>query len=255
MIKYIKKFSIYKLIAIGLGLLSTVYIVRFPRNQGSYMPLVVGIGFLVLDYLKNKENKSKFERIFYRVTQGCFIYFVITFTIFCLNVFSNKNIDENRDYDSIIVLGAGLNGGRNVSRTLKYRLDKAIELYELKSVPIVVSGGQGKDEDVSEAFAMKEYLVAQGIPEEDIYLEDKSTSTKENFEFSKDVLDEIFTEDYEIVFTSNDFHISRAEKFMVESGLEGYGVGSKSDFSMIPSNYLREYVVTHIYYLNGILDL
>ncbi len=254
MIKYLKRISFYKILAVGLCLLSLVYIARFPRNQGSYLPFVVGVGLLVLDYLKYKENKNKALMVLYRITQGCFVYFIITFTIFCFTVFSNRNIDEDREYDSIIVLGAGLNGGRNVSRTLRYRLEKAIELYELNQVPIVVSGGQGKDEMVSEAFAMKEYLTNQGIPEEDIYLEDKSTSTEENFDFSKVVLDNVFTDDYEIVFTSNDFHISRAEKYMENSGLEGYGVGAPSDFTMIPSNYLREYLVTHIYYLNEIIS-
>ncbi len=254
MFKKVKKISWVKLLATFLCGLSIIYIVKFPRNHGSYLPFVVGIGLFVLDYLRNKENKGKLEKVLYRITQGIFIYFTITFTIFCFDVLSNRTIDEDREYDSIVVLGAGLSEGRNVSRTLRYRLDKAMELYELNTVPIVVSGGQGGDEEVSEAFAMKEYLVAQGIPEGDIYLEDKSTSTEENFEFSKEVLDSMFTQDYEIVFTSNDFHISRAEKFMEDSELEGYGVGAPSDVSMIPSNYLREYLVTHIYYFNKLLN-
>ncbi len=254
MLDKIKKLNWVKVLATFLCMLSIVYIVRFPRNHGSYLPFVVGVGLFVLEYLKNKENKGKVEKVLYRINQGIFIYFTITFTIFCFDILSNRNIDEAYEYDSIVVLGAGLNGGRNVSRTLRYRLDKAIELYELNPVPIVVSGGQGKDEDVSEAFAMKEYLIAQGISEEDVYMEDKSTSTEENFDFSKDVLDGIFTEDYEIVFTSNDFHISRAEKFMEDSGLVGYGVGGPSDISMIPSNYLREYLVTHIYFFTKLVN-
>ncbi len=254
MLKYLKKITIYKVLAIFLFVLSFVYIAMFPGNAGSYLPMVIGIGLITLDYLKLKENKGKVARVLYRITQGVFIYFIITFTIFFFIILSNRNIEEDREYDSIVVLGAGLSGGRNVSRTLRYRLDKAIELYELNPVPIVVSGGQGKDELVSEAFAMKEYLVAQGIPEDEVYLEDKSTSTQENFEFSKVVLDDIFTEDYEIVFTSNDFHISRAEKFMEASGLEGYGVGAPVDLFMMPSNYLREYLATHVYYFKEIFN-
>ncbi len=254
MLKYLKKITIYKILACLLFVLSFIYIAMFPTNAGSYLPMVVGVGLITLDYLKLKENKGKVAKILYRTTQGIFIYFTITFTIFFFTVLSNRNIEEDREYDSIVVLGAGLRDGRYVSRTLRYRLDKAIELYELNHVPIVVSGGQGKDELVSEAFAMKEYLVEQGLPEGDIYLEDKSTSTEENFEFSKVVLDGIFTEDYTIVFTSNDFHISRAEKFMKDSGLEGYGVGAQVDIFMMPSNYLREYLVTHVYYFKEILN-
>ncbi len=248
----IKKINLIKITANILLIMSLIYIVRFPYNHGSYMPLAIAIALFVLDYLKNKKNRSKSETVLYRLIQIGFVYFVITFTIFCVTVAKNRELESDKDYDVIVVLGAGLKDGQYISQTLAYRLDKAIELYELKNVPIVVSGGQGPDELVSEASAMKDYLVSQGIDESEIYMEDKSTSTEENFEFSKIVLDAILTEDYEIVFTSSDFHIARAEKFMKESGLIGYGVGSESVVTMIPSNYLREYVVTHMYYLKAL---
>lgn len=53
---------------------------------------------------------------------------------------------------------------------------------------VVVSGGQGMDEEVSEAFAMKEYLTNKGISEDRIIMEDKSTNTLENIKNTK-VLD------------------------------------------------------------------
>ncbi len=252
--KLMEKINGFNVLATLLCALSLVYISIFPRNPGSYLPFMVGVGLYILDYLRRKENKGKVANILYKITKWAFIYFTITFTIFCGITISNRTIEADKDYDAIIVLGAGLRDGLYPSQTLKYRLDKGAELYELKEVSIVVSGGQGPDEKVSEASVMKEYLVEKGIPEEDIYLEDKSTSTEENFEFSKLILDEMFIEDYEIVFTSNDFHIARSEKYMVDSQLEGYGVGTESNTLMIPYNYLREYLVTHIYYLTKIFN-
>ena len=73
------------------------------------------------------------------------------------------------------------------SLTLKSRLDTAIEYLNITKddTYIVVSGGQGNGENISEAKAMQRYLIQKGIEEEKIILEDKSTSTNENFKYSR----------------------------------------------------------------------
>ena len=69
-----------------------------------------------------------------------------------------------------------------VSKLLANRIDKAIKIYnKSKRKPVIIpSGGQGGDETISEAEAMKQYLLEHGIPEEHIILEDKSKNTMEN---------------------------------------------------------------------------
>ncbi len=95
------------------------------------------------------------------------------------------------DQDFIIVLGAGLLNGEKVSPLLAQRIDKAIAFYHLqfrakKTAPrLLMSGGQGSDEKIPEAVAMKEYAVSQGIPESEILVEANSTTTYENMKFSK----------------------------------------------------------------------
>ena len=71
------------------------------------------------------------------------------------------------------------------------RLDKTIEYVnnQEKESKIIVSGGQGRGEDISEAQAMKKYLVNNGIKEELIIMENKSTSTNENLIFSKAIIE------------------------------------------------------------------
>ena len=89
----------------------------------------------------------------------------------------------------MIVLGAKVNG-TEVSNTLKLRLDKAIEYYNKhKSVNIIVSGGQGNDENITEALAMKNYLVSNGVNINNIIEENKATTTLENIIYSKKILD------------------------------------------------------------------
>ena len=92
---------------------------------------------------------------------------------------------------------------------LKYRLDAVIEFNKLNpNMKIIVSGGQGQGEDVTEAFAMRKYLVDKGVSENLIICEDKSTSTYENFLFTKELLEkEIGNGDYIITVVTNNFHM------------------------------------------------
>ena len=91
------------------------------------------------------------------------------------------NIDD-MDCDFIIVHGAGLLKSGDVTPLLAGRLDKGIDVFHKSGdrARIIVSGGQGADEVVSEAFAMKKYLLEKGIPEHCILMEDRSTTTYEN---------------------------------------------------------------------------
>uniref|UniRef100_UPI0025F8263F YdcF family protein n=1 Tax=uncultured Clostridium sp. TaxID=59620 RepID=UPI0025F8263F len=94
---------------------------------------------------------------------------------------------DTSDSQYILVLGAGLKDGYNPSATLRYRLNAAIDCVETygNTGIIVVSGGQGADEKISEAEAMKKYLIDYGVPENRILVEDKSRTTDENFEYSR----------------------------------------------------------------------
>ncbi len=120
--------------------------------------------------------------------------------------------------DAVIVLGAGLKGDRP-SKILRTRLDEAVEYHRQNpDAVMVVSGGQGPQETISEADAMARYLIAAGVPEEQILKEDRSTSTFENFSFSKALLDEKLGEEYSVAFVSNDFHILRAKGIAKQVG-------------------------------------
>lgn len=110
--------------------------------------------------------------------------------------------------DTLIVLGCRLYGDVP-SLLLKYRLDKALELHKAGMArEIIVSGAMGDGETVTEAYAMKKYLVERGIPPEVIHMEDRSHNTYENLKYSKEIMDIRGFETAIIV--SNDFHIFRS---------------------------------------------
>ncbi|MBQ2841807.1 MAG: YdcF family protein [Clostridia bacterium] len=142
--------------------------------------------------------------------------------------------------DAVIVLGKGLDGDK-VPPNLAKRLDKAIDYHKKNPrALIVVSGGKGNDEKLSEAQAMFDYLVSKGIPEEIIIKEDKSTTTYENFVFSTEIIREKLGENYSLAFISNRFHIYRAERLAKSIGINAMHLGAGIQWHTVPANYLRE---------------
>lgn len=122
----------------------------------------------------------------------------VIFTFSALFIYSQlyRLLPKNKNCDYIIVHGAGLLNGERVSPLLAGRLNKGIEVFESsgRKAKIIVSGGQGSDENISEAEAMKKYLLEKAISEHDIIMEDRSTTTLENMMFSKKI--DVFKKDY-----------------------------------------------------------
>ena len=138
-----------------------------------------------------------------------------------------------------VVLGCKVNGEKP-SRMLRERLDAALEyLKENPNAMCVVSGGQGKDEDISEAECMFRYLTEKGIEPERIYKEDKSTSTEENMKFSLEVIkDNKLDED--VVIVTNEFHLYRAGFTAEECGLIYGTKPAETEIWLLATYYVRE---------------
>lgn len=122
--------------------------------------------------------------------------------------------------DAVIVLGAAVRG-EVPSGALQDRLDAALRYHEKNpDAVIVVTGGQGAQEDITEALAMERYLVSHGVPQAKILKEELATSTLENFRFSKTILDARFGEHYTACFITNEYHIYRSGRYALQVGFE-----------------------------------
>ena len=143
--------------------------------------------------------------------------------------------------DAVIVLGAAVHG-KTPSLTLKRRLETAVKYYNQNpEVIIVVSGGKGPQEDITEAEAMKQYLVEKGVAQDNIIKEESATSTYENFVFSKLILDEKFKNDYSVAFITNEYHILRAGACANRAGIKNLThIHSDTSLSYIIAGSLRE---------------
>lgn len=173
--------------------------------------------------------------------------FLLLFSIgfICLGavIFLHAQHTPKEKKDAAIILGAGLRGDR-VTTTLALRLNKAAEyLRENKNTIAVVSGGQGSDEWVTEASAMKKYLIHKGVQPKRILEEGRSTSTKENFMFSKELLDaRLGVGRYRCVYVTNSFHAYRASLYAKKAGLDAESLASRSPAYTLPNHYTREYL-------------
>ena len=163
-------------------------------------------------------------------------------SLFIFVAVSGYSVHSNGDEKAIIVLGAGLRGER-VSDVLRRRLVAAQEAYEQNpNALIVVTGGQGSGEDITEALAMQRWLVARGVSEEKIIIEDKSTSTLENLSFSMPLLKERgILPDEPISLVTNAFHCYRSREYAKKLGFSNIRTvpASMSFISIVPS-YGRE---------------
>ncbi|MBQ8814645.1 MAG: YdcF family protein [Lachnospiraceae bacterium] len=146
---------------------------------------------------------------------------------------------DPKDLDYVIVLGTRVDGDEP-SNSLKYRLDKAIEyLEEDQDLLVIVSGGQSKGADLTEAYAMTSYLIDAGISPERITLENMAMSTRENLIFSDKAIKD---PEARVGVITNSFHVYRAMALADKLGFDNYtGIAAPSDKLLLPNDLVREF--------------
>ena len=146
--------------------------------------------------------------------------------------------------DAVIVLGCAVEG-IEPSEQLRCRLDTALEYHRQNpSAAIIVTGGQGSNENDTEAAVMARYLIAGGVPEEQILLEDRATSTKENFEYSAEILASELPDTSSLCFITSDFHIFRSGKLAAPAGIDGIThLHAPTPAKRVLTNLFREPIV------------
>ena len=214
-------------------------------NLGNFLLLFLGLCILAAATLSHKtlEKIPKWFKIIF-VSLLCI---AVCFTSFLIIYGSRDTADFSED--AVIVLGAAVHG-KTPSLTLKRRLDAAVAYNEQNpDALIVVSGGKGNQEDITEAEAMEKYLTEHGVSKDVIIKEDKAVSTYTNFKYSKELLDERLGGEYKAAFITNDFHIFRASLCARQGGIDSIThYHSDTNLSYILSASLRECLAV-IYYL------
>ncbi|MBP3329272.1 MAG: YdcF family protein [Clostridia bacterium] len=177
-------------------------------------------------------------------------YFVVTASIYLPFVIHDAKTDYiyEYDFDYLMILGNQVVGKDTPSSLMIERIDRAVEyLSENKECVAVVCGGITTDEQIiSEAELMKKLLIEKGIGADRIILEDKSTTTFENFEYARKVIENHSGKSIKkvlVAFLSSDYHIHRASVIAEHYGYNNIGKVSCTTQNGFVKTVIREYFV------------
>lgn len=192
---------------------------------------------------------KKFVDIVINVTLSYF-YTLIIATLYC-NIKAANHMPK-LDKDFVIILGAKINEDGTLTPLLKGRADKAIEFGKKqlkeakKKLYYIPSGGQGKDENISEGEAIKNYLIKQGIDEEYIIVENKSKNTEENMKFSNDIITKK-KKHAKVGFSTTNYHVFRSGVIANECGIDCEGMGSATKWYYYTNALIREFIANLVH--------
>ena len=174
-----------------------------------------------------------------------FVYFWIVE----IPIIRNARTDPDPERPYLVVLGAAVYGERP-SLTLVRRMEGALDYLETyPESTAIVSGGMGKGENITEALAMHDWLIANGIAEERVLMEPEATSTQENLQYSFDIIRSRGDDpDGNVAIVSSAYHLYRAKSMAKLQGVEAAGVAAPWGYPMVMLNYfIREaFGVTHL---------
>ncbi|MFF4317420.1 YdcF family protein [Streptomyces sp. NPDC001568] len=239
------------LVAAGVFLVANG--VTMVRKEGTRLPnllsLLAGLGIFAMIALLVFVGVSDSAVLTGAVaTLGLVVGYVsFVFLSFVGYAFLYGRIKVRGDVDHVVMLGSGLIGGDRVPPLLASRLRKGHQIHDAQVARggrppvLLVSGGKGSDEKVSEARAMADWLIAQGAPAEHVRLEDRSCTTEENMLLSREIM-EADVPGYRCVVVTNNFHAFRAAMMARKAGVNGQVVGAPTARYFLPTATLREFV-------------
>ncbi len=203
---------------------------------------------LALVFFGNKVPKIAFVlQIIFVIGLAVYAVTFIIFSVYTLVGVNSTAVPEK--CNGAIIFGAKVNG-TSPSKALSERLTAALDIYGSNpNTVFILSGGQGSDEEISEAQCMENFLISHGVPKKNLIKEELSTDTVSNVQNSKRLLSQLGISDG-IVCISSEYHIKRIEKICNDEGLNVTSYGAKTSSAIkLWTNLVREYMSGIKYYL------
>jgi len=219
-------------------------------NLGVILPAFFGVPLVFLAFMLPKMQKG-FLLFLKWLIALCYAVAIGIFLVCGFLMIRAASEGDHAEAEAIIVLGAAVHGDK-VTWVLENRLNTAMEYLESHPNAIcVVSGGQGAGESVTEASAMKKYMVERNVDPGRVFTEEKAKNTKENFEYSKVIIDEKLGNNARIAFVTTNFHVFRAGQVARAQGVNAVGIPAEDVWYLRLNNFLRECVGICVYALRG----
>lgn len=200
---------------------------------------------LVMQDVSGSETEVRIRDTLVNVYATFFVYFecMLVGSVTCGISASRRRPEMDRDF--IIILGCWFRKDGSLPPLLRGRVDRAVDFWRKqreetgREAILIPSGGQGKDEPMPEAAAMKQYLLAQQIPEDRIVPECESENTFQNMRNSRAILESI-NPGGKTLFATTSYHVFRSGIWAAQAGLTAEGIGSKTRWWFWPNAFMRE---------------
>lgn len=212
-----------------------------PANLAVTGVLLIFFGVVTwwIEWVEAVRGNKKLAKKLTSIALSCVAVLISLCGVLSWNTYSDDVTGEN--FDFVVVLGAQTHGDQP-SRTLRERLDLAYDyLTAHPQAHVVVSGGQGPDEDYTEAEVMRSYLIGRGIAPDRILKEEQASNTRENLYNSQQIAQENGLDTSRVLIITSEFHMNRARFIAYDLGMSPYGITSTTTPKFLQWNYyLRE---------------
>ena len=170
--------------------------------------------FLGKTSMKRKNLKLKKFFLFLAASLSAYVLYVAVI------IYLYGNVNELVQADAAIVLGAEVRDNQP-SPVFRERINHGIWLYKNGYVDkIIFTGGKSNGDEHSESFIARQYAVGNGIPFNDIFIEEQSTITQENLSYAAKIVKENHLST--VIIVSDPLHMKRAMLIAKDNGLVAY---------------------------------
>lgn len=248
--------ALFRQITILVLFLAGVVFAFFVRGYSFLGQMFFLAAFIILAYylIKLLEfSKPKPAKILNRILSYGLVFFLMVFGLTAGAIIYESSDSTETTAEYAIVLGAGVNG-TEPSHTLLTRLEAALEYLETHpDTKCVLSGGQGPNEEITEAECMYNWLVDKGIDPSRLFKEERSSRTAENVAFSYEIIcADAGREVTEIAIITNNFHTMRARMIASDNGIEAISISAPLRLPVLTVNYyMREVFAVWKYFIFG----
>jgi vancomycin permeability regulator SanA len=206
---------------------------------------VVGGLLLISRDFSGSEWENRIRSVFENAYSTVFVYWECMLAGSVISGITAARRRPAPDKDFIVILGCWFRKDGSLPPLLRGRVDRALDFWREqkeqtgKEALFIPSGGQGPDESMPEAEAMRQYLLSQDVPDHLIRPETASKNTLENMSFSKKIIRES-SPDAKVVFSTTSYHVFRSGIWANLAGLPAEGIGSKTKWWYWPNAFMRE---------------
>lgn len=178
------------------------------------------------------------QKKFWKIAFSFFL--VLTFIYFFVGQkahdFIYSDIAKIPQKQVILVLGAKVKENGRMSDILKDRVLTALEIYRAKKASKILLSGDHGTEKYDEVNTMKDFLLKQNVPAQDIFLDHAGFDTYDSIYRARDVF-----EIESVIVVTQKFHLVRALYIARSLGLDAVGMtADRQKYLGMARNQLRE---------------